>query len=66
MADHPDDALIEELGGTGAVARLCEITAGSVSEWRAKGIPTPRRFEIAVRLKRAGKPIPKALKGYAA
>ncbi len=36
------DALIDELGGTVAVARLCEVTSQAVTQWRRKGIPKPR------------------------
>lgn len=40
---HMDHSkIIDELGGTGAVARLCEIQSPSVSEWRVKGIPKAR------------------------
>lgn len=34
--------LIDFLGGTGAVAKLCEVEPASVSEWRRKGIPKAR------------------------
>lgn len=36
---HPDSDLIDKLGGTTAVAKLCEVQPPSVSEWRNKGIP---------------------------
>jgi hypothetical protein len=36
----PEDAqfIIDELGGTGAVAKLCGIKDGSVSGWKTNGI----------------------------
>lgn len=34
--------VIDALGGTAAVARLCEIRPPSVSEWRRSGIPQAR------------------------
>ncbi|PEH83773.1 helix-turn-helix domain-containing protein [Burkholderia gladioli] len=34
--------LIDELGGTSAVADLFEIDPGAVSQWRRNGIPKPR------------------------
>lgn len=34
--------IIDALGGTAAVARMCEITQPSVSEWRKQGIPRAR------------------------
>lgn len=33
--------LIDELGGTTVVARMCDIQPPSVSEWRIKGVPKP-------------------------
>lgn len=33
------DEIIDALGGTSEVARLCEIQPPSVSEWRRLGIP---------------------------
>jgi hypothetical protein len=36
------DALIDELGGTVAVARLCEVTSQAVTQWRRTGIPRAR------------------------
>lgn len=35
-------SLIDALGGTSEVARLCEVQPPSVSEWRQKGIPRAR------------------------
>lgn len=34
--------IIDELGGSLEVARLCEVTVGAVSQWRAGGIPRAR------------------------
>ncbi|HDR9029918.1 TPA: hypothetical protein QDB14_004140 [Burkholderia vietnamiensis] len=34
--------MIDELGGTSAVANLFEIDPGAVSQWRRNGIPKPR------------------------
>lgn len=36
------NVVIDRLGGTGAVARICEISPASVSGWRENGIPKPR------------------------
>lgn len=38
-----DSDIIDALGGTCAVARLCQIQPASVSEWRKEGIPSARR-----------------------
>ena len=45
---HPDSVLIDKLGGTAEVARLCQIKAPSVSEWRVRGIPQARRLYLAL------------------
>ncbi len=34
--------IIDSLGGTFAVARLCDVKPPSVSEWRRSGIPAAR------------------------
>lgn len=31
--------IIEKLGGTYAVARLCQVTPGAVSQWKTRCIP---------------------------
>jgi len=38
-----DSEIIEALGGTFAVARLCKVKSPSVSEWKRNGIPQARR-----------------------
>jgi len=40
--NHDPNKIIDALGGTNAVARLCEIAPGSVSDWRKTGIPKAR------------------------
>ncbi len=35
-------AIIDSLGGTNEVARLCHVTKGAVSQWRENGIPEAR------------------------
>jgi hypothetical protein len=34
--------VIDHLGGTKAVAELCETSESAVSQWRTNGIPKPR------------------------
>jgi len=34
--------IIDALGGTGAVAELCDVSSGAVSQWRTDGIPRAR------------------------
>jgi hypothetical protein len=43
MSDLTDSQIIDRLGGTAAVARMCNVKQPSVSEWRARGIPQARR-----------------------
>lgn len=38
-----DSEIIEALGGTAAVARLCRVKSPSVSDWKKNGIPDARR-----------------------
>jgi hypothetical protein len=33
--------IIDALGGTKAVAEICHVTDGRVSQWRHEGIPGP-------------------------
>ena len=33
--------IIDALGGTSAVAKLCEVNSQAVSQWRRNGIPRP-------------------------
>ena len=34
--------IIDDLGGTNEVARICNVKPPSVSQWRAEGIPPAR------------------------
>lgn len=43
LAAMTDSEIIDRLGGTTQVARLCRVQPPSVSEWRTKGIPPARR-----------------------
>ena len=38
--------IIDALGGTAEVARLCRVRMPSVSEWRKTGIPDARRMYL--------------------
>ena len=42
--------IINILGGTSKVARLCGVTPASVSQWRKKGIPEDRMIYLAASL----------------
>lgn len=39
---HPHSMVIERLGGSTKVARLCRIRPQAVSQWRRDGIPQAR------------------------
>lgn len=44
------DQIIDALGGTAEVARLCEVSSQAVSQWRSNGIPRAQlRFLRVVR-----------------
>lgn len=43
MHKSTDSEIIDRLGGTAEVARICQIKPPSVSEWRSTGIPPARR-----------------------
>lgn len=45
-----DSELIDAAGGTGAVAKLCDIKPPSVSGWRNEGIPKAQRKFLALAL----------------
>jgi hypothetical protein len=46
MKAKTDSDIIDALGGTGAVADLCDVRPASVSEWRKAGIPKARRMYL--------------------
>lgn len=48
MDKHTDSEIIDRLGGTTEVARICQIKPPSVSEWRSSGIPAARRQFLAL------------------
>jgi hypothetical protein len=43
-----DNKIIDALGGSSAVAELCEVTVGAVSQWRTEGIPKARLMYLKV------------------
>lgn len=40
------DHIIDRLGGTSAVARLCNVKPPSVTDWRKHGVPLARCLDI--------------------
>lgn len=51
-----DIQIIDLLGGTGTVAKLCEVSAPAVAQWKAKGIPKDKLMFLsaAIELKTKG------------
>lgn len=43
-----DSQIIDALGGTTAVATLCQVSNQAVSNWREHGIPKARRMYLMV------------------
>jgi hypothetical protein len=43
---HEAAHLIDRLGGTVAVARLCEVSSQAVTQWRHVGIPRARMMYL--------------------
>lgn len=41
--DYEADTVIDRLGGTSEVARICDCKPPSVHAWRKTGFPKPRR-----------------------
>ena len=40
--------VIDQIGGTSEVARICDVTVGAVSQWRTNGIPRARLMYLQV------------------
>ena len=49
IADMNPNLIIDALGGTGEVARICIVSTSAVSQWRTNGIPAAwlRYFRLA-------------------
>jgi DNA-binding transcriptional regulator YdaS (Cro superfamily) len=44
--------IIELLGGTGKVAKLCNVSAPAVAQWRKNGIPKDKLIFVAASLEK--------------
>ena len=42
LPPEPTSRVIESLGGTTEVSRLCEVTTAAVSQWKSFGMPKAR------------------------
>jgi hypothetical protein len=41
-----NSSVIDKLGGTNEVARICGVTPQAVSQWRTDGIPSARKMYL--------------------
>jgi hypothetical protein len=48
------DQVITMLGGEAAVQAHCKCGASAVSNWRARGLPPGRKFDLALMAKQRG------------
>jgi hypothetical protein len=44
--EKTDSQIIDALGGTSVVAKLCDVEKQAVSNWRKEGIPKARRMYL--------------------
>ena len=47
-----DSQIIDLLGGTTQVARLCKVTAPAVAQWKTKGIPYDKMVFMGAELEK--------------
>ncbi len=47
-----NNEIINLLGGTSKVSRMCGVTAAAVCQWRKKGIPKDRLIFVAALIER--------------
>lgn len=47
-----EHALLQLLGGTSKVAKLCDVEPAAVSQWRKKGIPREQLLFLAARIEK--------------
>jgi DNA-binding transcriptional regulator YdaS (Cro superfamily) len=47
-----DSAIIDLLGGTAKVARMCKIDNAAVSNWRVRGIPANKYMLLGARIEK--------------
>ena len=45
-----DSAIIDILGGTAKVARMCKVDPAAVSNWRIRGIPADKYMLLGARI----------------
>jgi len=48
-----DTAIIDLLGGTAKVARMCKVDSAAVSNWKVRGIPADKYMFLGARIEEA-------------
>jgi DNA-binding transcriptional regulator YdaS (Cro superfamily) len=47
-----DTAIIDLLGGTNKVAKMCDVAPAAVSQWRIRGIPSDKYMILGARIEK--------------
>ena len=47
-----DSAIIDLLGGTAKVARMCKLDPAAISNWRVRGIPADKFMFLGARIEK--------------
>ena len=47
-----DTAIIDLLGGTGKVAKMCDVAPAAISQWRIRGIPADKYMVLGARIEK--------------
>lgn len=47
-----DSAIIDLLGGTNKVAKMCKVASTAVTQWRKNGIPAERYMFLGARIEK--------------
>ena len=45
-----DSAIIDLLGGTSKVAKMCDVNPAAVSQWKVRGIPSDKYMLLGARI----------------
>ena len=47
-----DSAIIDLLGGTGKVAKMCDVEPAAVSQWKIRGIPADKYMFLGAKIEK--------------
>ena len=47
-----DSAIIDLLGGTGKVAKMCNVDPAAVSQWKTRGIPADKYMFLGAKIEK--------------